>query len=347
MSQTLSGQYKLHVEQLGYSNWPTWSTRMKDVLMREGLWGAVNPIAGEQLCVPDQHKALGLLRMHVDDSVRGDLERDELNSADKVWKHLEDQYKRTAGVQRFQLRDEWHTMRQEEGEPVAAYATRVKLKAGQVKAVGVRVDEEEAAMTLVRGLSEEYALLRTLARSDPTMAGSIDAIVPRLLLREQELKEDVGADTFSFAAVPQRARLQRRQLGIPAPQQQRVSAGAGRGGQRGGRNGRGGGAGRGRVVEGFGGQLRPDIQCRECGNWGHFGDRCPTLGAGGGKGAGGGGGAGKGGRGSGRSAGPGKKPVHGLAAVAPGDEQPAFGFVSMLEFDPKWTAGRELLSGIG
>lgn len=30
--------YKLSIEPLSYTNWPTWSIRMRDLLMKEGMW---------------------------------------------------------------------------------------------------------------------------------------------------------------------------------------------------------------------------------------------------------------------------------------------------------------------
>lgn len=87
------GGYKLQLEPLSYSNYPTWMPRMEDVLLREGVYSAIE---GEDVSTADRNRALGLIRMHVDNSIRADLESAELSTPAKVWAHLKKQYKTTA-----------------------------------------------------------------------------------------------------------------------------------------------------------------------------------------------------------------------------------------------------------
>ena len=101
---------------------------MEDVLLREGVYSATE---GEDVSTADRNRALGLIRMHVDNSIRADLESAELSTPAKVWAHLKKQYKTTAAVQSFQLRDEWHSMRQESGEVIAAYARKAQGSRGE------------------------------------------------------------------------------------------------------------------------------------------------------------------------------------------------------------------------
>jgi len=265
------GGYKLQVEPLSYNNFPQWKSRMQDVLLREGLWGTVKPAAGEQLCTAEHHKALGLIRMHVDDSIRGELDSDELGTPAKVWAHLEQQYKEIAAVQSFQLRDEWHRMRQEGGEPIAAYATRIKQKAAQVKALGAPMDGTEMAMTLVRGLGPEYSILRSTFKAQPNLARSVDAVVPPLLSREQELREELGEEPVAFTAAKAQQQLQRRPFSSRATPQQQAgrSQGRGREGARG--------------TPGWNGK-HANVECWDCGQWGHFSDKCPNPSGRGGRG---------------------------------------------------------------
>ena len=319
------GGFKLQVEPLGYNNHPTWSRRMKDILLREGLWDTVEP-AGAEVSTEKQNRALGWIRMHVDDSVRGDLDSEDLCTPNKVWKHLEQKHKAAAGVQKFQLREEWQGMRQQGGEGIAAYATRVKLKAAQVKAVGVAVDEQEEVMTLVRGLTEEFSMLRTMFRTQPQLASSVDAAVPPRVVREQEGKEQRGEEPAVLAC--------------RAQQQRGPPCGAGQ--QHGGRGaGRGSAGKRGRP--GINGALKP-VECWNCGQWGHFSDKCPLPARGGGRGAGESRGGGAAGRGRGGMAGRGG-PAHSLAAVLPAAaDEPMFGLVST--FEPGWVR-EPMMAGIG
>jgi len=263
--------YRLAIEPLGHGNWPLWQRRMQDLLMKEGLWVAVKPVDGHpQLGALEQGKALGLLRLHIEDSVRDTLE-DEL-SASEVWIHLETKHKQLAVVQQQQLRREWSSFKQRNAESVTALVARLRRAAAALRASGKEVDDQEEVQTLLAALSETYSQVRTAYLVSPYLGNSVEQLMPVLLAREQQLREEDMRATAFFTA--EQRRQQQRGVGVP---------------RRGGWAGRGGRAGRtagqacapGIAPEaatsgqpGTDGQWRP-VQCYNCGQVGHYSDLCP------------------------------------------------------------------------
>ena len=126
------------------------------------------------------------------------------------------------------------------------------------------LDNEEMAMTLLRGLRLEFSSTRSLFRIQPQHASSVEAVVPPLMNREQELKEELGEEPVAFTAA-RAQQLQRKPFSrtLTAPQHHQ---------QAGRSQGLGRGRGGARGTPGWNGKVA-DVQCWECGQWGHYSDK--------------------------------------------------------------------------
>jgi thymidylate synthase len=129
-----------------------------DVLRKEGLLEAVEPKpegpGRADLIGANQDKALGLIRLHLEDSKLSEVQ--ELETALQVWVCLANTHKKGAEAQRFQLRSEWTRLKQNSGEHIAAYVQRLRTTAANLRASGQSVDVTDKLMTLLNGLTDSY-----------------------------------------------------------------------------------------------------------------------------------------------------------------------------------------------
>ena len=285
--------YKLSIEPLGYNNYPMWQQRMKDVLRKEGLLTAVEPkpegSRAAALTEAEQDKALGLLRLHLDDSKLSEVQ--ELDTALKVWTCLASTHQKGARAQRYQFRSEWAGLKQVSDERIAAYVQRLRTASANMRSSGQAVDATEEVMTLLHGLTDPYRTIVSVWQVSPTPPENMEAVLPSLLAREQELIENSGDEALALYSSRQQnskrgSRFSSRQLSSHSHShsQPGLSAQAAYAGRAGGQTVVGTGRQRQRS-----GQQQPwrtaqpsqwsDKRCYSCGEVGHIAAQCPRGGS--------------------------------------------------------------------
>lgn len=77
-------------------------------------------------------------------------------TAKQMWKLIKDIFEKHTLLNKLAARRRFYTATLSEGESVLAFASRVRQLAGTLKSMGVNIDDQEMAMTLLNGLPERF-----------------------------------------------------------------------------------------------------------------------------------------------------------------------------------------------
>lgn len=169
------------VERLGVANYAVWAQRMKFLLIRKGLWSAVENAEDD-----DSQKALATIGLHVEDYHLATLAG--CDTAKEAWDTLKAQYQARSNATKLQLRRQLNSLRMRPDEPLTKYVARVKEIRNQLAAAGCEVTEAELVWSMLAGLHKEYdAVVAALETSGNDY--TLDEVLVKLMPTEQRLNK--------------------------------------------------------------------------------------------------------------------------------------------------------------
>jgi hypothetical protein len=250
---------------LGTTIYATWAIRMKALLVIKDCWDAVDGSNAEAQAASSAKsmKAKALMLAGVEDIHLAALE--ELDSARKVWKHLEGVFAASSGPRIFDLRQQLLTIKKQPAEHVVSYMARASSICAQLASAGSKPSTDEHYGAVVSGLPTTgiFAAARLHLRCMPSAQRDIAALQEYLLRFEAEgEQQEQQAAVHAVAAPP-------RQTRPPKPQQTAGYKGRGQSSSTSSKP-----TGQRALVPGRHGQVK-NVQCHGCHKWGHFKNQCP------------------------------------------------------------------------
>ena len=195
----MSDTHKISIEKLDVENFPTWSIKIKYVLVNKGLWKAVELGDGAVDVVDKEmdQKALALIGLSVEDHHLHTLE--DSTSAKDAWGRLEAIYKSKSNARKLQLKKELNSLRKESGEPLTKFVSRAKAIRGQLCAAGVEVKSEEVVWAVLAGLPKEYEVVVTVLQTAEQL-DDVDVLLSKLLIVEQSIGSSTESDKALYSS---------------------------------------------------------------------------------------------------------------------------------------------------
>ena len=168
---------KIRIEPLTVSNYPTWSVRMKMLLVFKDLWEGIEPGTDKK----KSELAKALIGLNV--SPEYALTVEDQPDAKTAWEYFRNLFKGKSNARILQLKRDLSSLRQKPGELVATYASRARDVFSELKASGESVKDDELAFNVLNGLRGEFETIRTiLLASDQSLR--LEAILPKLQQEE-------------------------------------------------------------------------------------------------------------------------------------------------------------------
>jgi hypothetical protein len=237
---------------------------MKALLVIKDCWDAVDGEDKEGVQGTDYPKSMkveALMLVGVEDIHLAVLE--ELDSARKVWKHLEAVFAASSGPRIFDLRQQLMTIKKQPAEHVVSYMARASSICAQLASAGSKPSTDEHYGAVVSGLPTTgiFAAARLHLRCMPSAQRDIAALQEYLLRFEAEGEQQDHQAVVHAAAAPQpKQNKLRPQLTVGGRGRGQVSS-TSKPGQR-------------ALVPGKHGQVK-NVQCHNCQRWGHYRNQCP------------------------------------------------------------------------
>src|SRR6476469_8289212 len=175
---------KIRIEPLTVSNYPTWSVRMKMLLVFKDLWEGIEPGTDKK----KSELAKALIGLNV--SPEYALTVEDQPDAKTAWEYFKNLFKGKSNARILQLKRDLSSLRQKPGELVATYASRARDVFSELKALGESVKDDELAFNVLNGLRAEFETIRTiLLASDKSLR--LEAILPKLQ-QEENMRQLAG-----------------------------------------------------------------------------------------------------------------------------------------------------------
>lgn len=165
------------------ANYAVWAQRMKFLLIRKGLWDAVQTAEDA-----NSEKALATIGLHVEDYHLATLA--SCDTAKEAWDILKAQYQARSNATKLQLRRQLNSLSMGADEHLAKYVARVKEIRNQLAAAGCDVREDELVWSMLAGLHKEYdAVVAALETTGNDY--TLDEVMVKLMPTEQRLNKAV------------------------------------------------------------------------------------------------------------------------------------------------------------
>lgn len=192
-------------EQLGAKNYAVWTYRMKLLLTKKQLWGAIDP---GNLAQDRDAQALALIGMHVSDIYLPTVF--ECKTAKEAWTKLASMLQPTSTARKLALLRDLNELRKVNGESMVTYVNRAKQLMFDLIGVGQTIESNEMALRVLAGLPKQYDVLVTVLETSSDL--SFDTVVSRLIDMEGKLGELDRKDVEAYSARMNSARRPRQKL---------------------------------------------------------------------------------------------------------------------------------------
>jgi ribonuclease HI len=179
---------KYGIPSLTYSNFAVWRPKIVGLLESKGMQGALTDDEHA-----DSSKALGQLKLYMDDSILGIL--NNINNCRDAWDTLLDLFASTAAANVMQLKRQLTAFSLKGKEDIAAYMQRARRLQFELEAAEVEIREEDLIMTIMAGLPSDYDTIRTIIlNTEPLPA--YPTVLSRLLRVEADLRSSSRSSAF-------------------------------------------------------------------------------------------------------------------------------------------------------
>ena len=183
---------KYGIPALTYSNFAVWRPRVLGLLESKGMQDALTDDGHA-----DSSKALGLLKLLMDDSILSMM--DGIDNCSDAWDALQDLFASTTAANIMQLKKQFNSFSMKGKESIAAYMQRARKLQFEMSAAEVQVTDADLMMTILQGLPTEYGMIKTIIVNTEPLP-TYNTVLGRLLRVEADHK---AAETSSaFMAGP-------------------------------------------------------------------------------------------------------------------------------------------------
>ena len=111
-------------------------------------------------------------------------------TAASMWSTIMDLFQRKTLLNKLHCRRRFYSAKMADSEKIMAFISRVRQLASDCKAMGVSIDDQEIAMTVICGLPQKYEhLIVAIDAATDDESLSLDFVKSRLLQEEQRLLE--------------------------------------------------------------------------------------------------------------------------------------------------------------
>ncbi len=202
---------KLDIVKLGADNYTLWSAQLEAVLTIKSLSYVLSPApapapaaaAGDPAAIAqgqaaiaeaaakreaDDAKAKTFLLLSVGPQHVGTVQR--AKSAAEAWGTLKSVYAAQSTARQMQLKQELNLLVKGPGETLTEYITRATDLRDQLTSAGYEVREVEVVLSVLNGLPENYAMIRTVLEQKQDLR--LLELLPNLLLVEARGARDTG-----------------------------------------------------------------------------------------------------------------------------------------------------------
>ena len=173
-----SGSSSLHrIEKLaGHSNWMSWKTNIKMVLIDKGQWSVVNPLetldypVASSVTKTKLDKALATIYLSMEASQQMLI----LTCKDgrEAYKKLSETYDTQDPASQLARKTAFHQLRQDAAEGVVSWTSRVMAEAAECVLIGCSISDDDQVAVILNGLTSSYHHIKSNLYAASTLTGS-------------------------------------------------------------------------------------------------------------------------------------------------------------------------------
>ena len=202
----------------GRINFGLWQVQVKDVLIQSGLHKALKgkPGSGSSNGAEDSSKASDKSSMSDEDwedmdlraasAIRLCLAKNVLanvhgiSTAKELWEKLEALYQAKGISNRLYLKEQFHTLRMDEGAKISDHLSVLNGIISELEAIGVKIEDEDKALRLILSLPPSYEHMKPILMYGKESLNFAE-VTGKLLSEERRLKSEGRASTENSALV--------------------------------------------------------------------------------------------------------------------------------------------------
>ena len=184
-----SGMFK--IEKLTESNYHVWRQKIELILAFREIdhlieVGRPSEQVDSEKWTKDDAKARAIIGLTLSDEHLEHIR--DCTTASEMWSTITDLFQRKTLLNKLACRRKFYSAKMSDGEKAITFISRVRQLAADCRAMGVAIDDQEIAMTVLCGLPQKYEHLIVAidaAANDDTL--SLDFVKSRLLQEEQRI----------------------------------------------------------------------------------------------------------------------------------------------------------------
>lgn len=185
---------RLDIEKFdGVINFGLWQIQVMDVMIQSGIHKAlkVGDSSKSSMSKEDWEeldlKAASTIRLCLAKNVLANVQG--TSTAAELWKRLEELYQGKGISNRLLLKEQFHTLRMDEGTKISDYLSTLNGIVSELEAIGVKIDDEDKALRLILSLPSCYEYIKpVLMYGKETLKFS--EVASKLISEERRLKSD-------------------------------------------------------------------------------------------------------------------------------------------------------------
>ncbi|CAO2149022.1 unnamed protein product [Urochloa humidicola] len=249
---------------LAENNYGVWAVKMKIFMRAQGVWAAVENKKGVDEKMDQM--ALAAIVQAVPEAVVLAISEEE--TAEKAWKALEEMHVGEERVKKARvqtLKRELAGMYMGDSEKINDFALKVTTIVNEIRSLGTKVEETTVVEKLLHSVPDKFRpLISTIEQWGDVEEMSVTETIGRLRAFEESSKgrrgdKEVEQQLLTACAEP---RLTRAEWEAMVAEEKRSGESSGSGGDK----------------KKYRGKFdKSKIDCRKCGELGHFADECDAV----------------------------------------------------------------------